>query len=985
MATMQDEPFFRRFMRELVRCEKTALHNPAQMLRLLTGQDSLHHPFVVVKDRCHRVNGNSHAAPVKLADVRRSSRKTCQNSLQMEAQRQQKAVKKSNAAVSDATAIWSLLPQLELKQHPKAVLKLLFDIFLGCGRPIDDLRKLTNVKGAIPSCPQQLGVVLQTIGHIAAAIRASQPIQVEFGPDDIDDLQLALLHGTDRGRSLDDICARWVARLASPGSCAGMSLQGRRLRFLRLAANSVSFRPGRQPREVAAELAAKQPRFFITLARGTGRFWTAHFTARMQQTHKPDFHQSLVDLSCQLCVLIDIAASEAYADLRDQAAEELVLASQSLAYGVMRKFVQQKKATPLRDTINDYRLQAELLGSLLPPQPQKTDARVPWPLDEWQIDLLDAVDTRAGALVLAPPSAGKTFAAYYAMESVLRASNKAAVLVVLPTATLAGQVEAEVYARFGQKPYPHNGFELCAALLPGRSRQHVKRAQIIVAVPQSVEEVLDDEALWRRMSWLICDEIHMQPLKTVKRLCERAGSVGSAVLAMSATVQRPLQLRISIAEAVQNSAFSLVKYTERAVHLQAHWWNSHERRIVPLHPLLLQDSGSVSKERCLPLMSPSEALQLWEAMALVDSEAAESLDLKHTCRHWKHRLVTRDEFRKWERCLAASLVESDRAFQAQVALQLMEQSPIGQRLPTLDSHGLLQLLMKLRESDMLPCICFHLSPTHLDRTLLELEAILSSSEKAREEATADSSRQARMELRSAWEQEVAALRLQLEVAEKHARDRQCVRQKRGRTAGVTRRDEDDFRAPEVLEQDRLELTAEASERADAADVSADAEVRVARAALQAVLQRGPLDVAQLDSKFSFVTHGPYAAEIRTLLAVVEDGINEIATRSRQRLWAQSVLGALNRGVALHIDDEGYDWINFAVLMLFRLGHVKVLLAGEALGCGVNLPCRTVVVLDSDIAGARLKQFAGRAGRRGLDLAGSSLFVHGLEALRQMHR
>jgi len=173
----------------------------------------------------------------------------------------------------------------------------------------------------------------------------------------------------------------------------------------------------------------------------------------------------------------------------------------------------------------------------------------------------------------------------------------------------------------------------------------------------------------------------------------------------------------------------------------------------------------------------------------------------------------------------------------------------------------------------------------------------------------------------------------------------------------------------------------------AADVSADVEVRVATAALQAVLLRGPLDEVQLEHEFSFVAHRPqkvYAAEIRTLLNVVEAGIKALALRTRQQLWAQAVLRALDRGVAMHIDEEGYDWVNFAVLMLFRLGHVRVLLAGGALGCGVNLPCRTVVVLDSDIAGARLKQFAGRAGRRGLDLAGSALFVHGLETLRQMH-
>lgn len=988
MAVMEDEPFFHRVMRELAHCEETALTNPAQMLQLLTGQESLHRPFILVKDCCQGDVANSLAAAVKPAHL---SRKHLQISQKLDVRREQQALKKSVAAVSETEGIWSLLPQLELKQHPKAVLQLLFDIFLGCIRPVDDLRRLTHVKRAIPSYPQQFGVLMQTIGHVAAAIRAFQPIQVDLVPDAVLDLGLALEGGTARGRSIHEICGRWVRGLPSQGSCAGMRLPGRQLRFLRFADISVVFRPGRCAGEVAAELAQKHNLFFVKLAQGKGSFWRAYFTAKLlepRQIFEPDFRKSLVDLACQLCILVDMAASDTFASLRDRAAEDLMLASQLLAFDVMREFVQQKKPMPLRNTINNYRLQAELLGSLLPPQPQQTDARVPWPLDAWQVDLLDAVDTRAGALVLAPTSAGKTFAAYYAMESVLRASNTAVVLVVLPTATLAGQVEAEVYARFGQKPYPHDGFELCAALLPGRSRQHVKRAQIVVAVPQSLDEVLDDETLWCRISWVICDEIHMQPLECFKRLCERVGSAGSAILAMSATVQHPEQLRTHIAKAARSSTLRLVRHDERAVHLQSYWWNSCESRIVPLHPLLLQDAESFSKGRCLPpLMSPDEALQLWEAMACVDPDAAESLDLTHVCSHQKHRLLTRDEFRKWERCLAASLVESDQTFLARVMTQLTEHSPISPCPPALDSNGLLELLMKLRVSDMLPCICFHLSRTHLDQTLLELEAIMSSGEKARKDATAGSMRQTRMDLHNAWEQEVAALRQQLEVVEAHARDRLRLRRKHGTVAGVAKRQEDDFRAPEVLEQDHKELTAEASERANAADVSADAEVRAAKAALQAVLRRGPLDNVPPHSEFNFVGHRPqkvYAAEIQTLLNVVEAGINALAIRGRHRLWAQSVLGALHRGIALHIDDDEYSWINFAVLMLFRLGHVRVLLAGEALGCGVNLPCRTVVVLDSDIAGARLKQFGGRAGRRGLDLAGSVLFVQGLEALCQMH-
>ncbi len=126
-----------------------------------------------------------------------------------------------------------------------------------------------------------------------------------------------------------------------------------------------------------------------------------------------------------------------------------------------------------------------------------------------------------------------------------------------------------------------------------------------------------------------------------------------------------------------------------------------------------------------------------------------------------------------------------------------------------------------------------------------------------------------------------------------------------------------------------------------------------------------------------------AAEAEEVRAFAEERTRHIGPAELDALGYADWVGVLERGIGAHHAGM-VPAFKEVVEELFRRGPVKLVFATETLSLGINMPARTVVLSSlSKFTGESHEllqpgdytQLTGRAGRRGLDTAGTAVVLH----------
>ncbi|PAA63694.1 hypothetical protein BOX15_Mlig008009g1, partial [Macrostomum lignano] len=579
--------------------------------------------------------------------------------------------------------------------------------------------------------------------------------------------------------------------------------------------------------------------------------------------------------------------------------------------------------------------------------------------DTWQRELLDVVDRRESAVIVAPTSSGKTFCSYYCMKKVLEMSDEAVAVYVAPTKALVNQVQASISARFS-KPNLTPGMELCGVFT--RDYNHkATSCQILVTVPQCLELLLLSP---RRQGWasriryVIFDEVHCigtgiggvvweyllclircpflalsatisnkdyfhDWLQTIKQFVQVQDST---LLKQSQPMQPKKQQRQKGAApaAVEGYKVNLVTYSERYSDIRTSVYLPKSEFIAEVNPCaflsdkLLRINGFPRNLK----LSPKESTEVWSAALQCftdDPAAAKALQKFKPQSFFGTEPITRTQFRELEVGLKSTVSELLRQSPHAKSTQLLttiqsieEQQNVTQQFEFLSDVDLIEkfpdLIDRLRSEGRLPALVFM-----NDRKGIEnLAASLVDRANDRIKQAVNPNLLERME---------------------KAREAMAIAAKRNRD----KEDSDDENPAEIeLEsyyRDRLEL----------------------RSKIQACAYFKPQ-------------------------AVQESFLNKVL----EKLLDEDVKHMLELGVCYHHAGCSSKHRQ-AVEMLFRSGHLQVVTATATLALGVHMPCKTVVFAGDDkfLDALNYHQMAGRSGRRGFDNIGNIVF-YGVPASKIAH-
>ncbi|KAJ5657229.1 DEAD/DEAH box helicase [Penicillium longicatenatum] len=599
------------------------------------------------------------------------------------------------------------------------------------------------------------------------------------------------------------------------------------------------------------------------------------------------------------------------------------------------------------------------IGSL--PDPRTPDFEP----DLWQREVLDQIDAKMSAFIVAPTSAGKTFISFYAMKQVLKEDNDGILVYVAPTKALVNQIAAEVQARF-LKAYP--------AKMTGRSvwaihtRDHrinnPNGCQILITVPHILQIMMlspTNAKLWTpRLKRIIFDEIHSIGQAKEGVIWEQLLLLAPCpIIALSATVGNPDEFYswLKRAQGVNGHDLKMISHKHRYSDLRNYEYCpprsfsfkgfSNPSGLYQLgldladdmkcmHPVL----SLVDRSRGIPndfSLEPRDCLTLWKALHCLKTENFPVDASLSPSSFFSDTIIGKKDVIEWQESLIELvsnwMKDRNSPFEA-LLLQLGEDNAGSKTtadaaetsssspwpdVPQDDEllSTTLPLICSLHAQRALPALFFNFDRGKCEEICQHLLAQLRKAE-------------------SAWKLESQAWKAKLSKWSEWKKSQEGAKKKAIKTP-KKKRSED-----------------QATSRAD--------EIRDAAFAEGSMWEL--FDPERPLERFSLAD--PKKVSQSEFLKYTED----LEWRDIPR-W---LIDALERGIGVHHAGMNRKYRQVCEI-LFRRGFLRVVIATGTLALGINMPCKTVVFSGDSLflTSLNFRQASGRAGRRGFDLLGNVVF------------
>lgn len=567
-------------------------------------------------------------------------------------------------------------------------------------------------------------------------------------------------------------------------------------------------------------------------------------------------------------------------------------------------------------------------------------------LEDWQCAILESIDNRQSAVVCAPTSSGKTLLSTYTCKNA-----KGTVLFVLPSEVLVWQVASTYYQFF------KGNVTVCTDQIT--FQEVTGEAQVYIGTPKALERSISkvrgaagDEMTkgerefmildggYGQFDYLVLDEVHTLNGPEGDALQRIIKACNCPVLALSATIGNATQLRdwfssvqqehieATLVDAPQKSAEVVLReYFARFINLQRYVVTESDgkdgqkkQKIVKLHPVAAMTPERLRNHPELIgglSMTPSDLMDLWKRMrAIFPSTVLEDLDdpeIFFTRYGNQSNRVTLNQTKDYENHLKARLASLSNSHPELFDRLRKAQLPPPLEAKTDVSDMLYGVVDQLKQSDLLPAVAFQLNTYgafNMFKTLL-----------------------ARLESEQVIEFPNYRSDL-IKVAKEKAQMRKIAAGKASR-----------------------ENAAEAEEEAKMGIVD------------ESLIQE---DTTKPHDKYVLAPAGKRLSHNE-----VEDIIADMKKSGEKVDINHALIRGLRRGIAIYTNEVGFSCYRRQVQILAQKGRLGVVFSDEALAYGVNMPFRTCIFcgdMGEKLTPLIAQQMQGRAGRRGLDVQGSIIYL-----------
>ena len=571
-------------------------------------------------------------------------------------------------------------------------------------------------------------------------------------------------------------------------------------------------------------------------------------------------------------------------------------------------------------------------------------------LEDWQIEIIDYINTNNSVLIEAPTSSGKTWMSIYSVHRKLQKNG--ITLYLVPSNALSLQVAGLFRKILGN----------CVSILNSDRTLYPGDTKVIVATVNEAETHM--YKFYDKIDFVIYDEIHNLNDQYIGTALENIIKTfrHCNFLALSATINNSDEL-ISWWRKNSDMTIKLVKYKNRFINLQRCQFNFDTADIVDIHPMTCLTKENLI-ENNIPF-TPYDMAVLYETMENeFEYDDIESVDPDVII---KNERPTLNDTRQYEFTLKKGLYNLNKQYPDKVD-KIFDQF---KKIPSISEKDidLSSFSQQLKSKDMLPAILFNYSSNTCVKMYNDLVNGLIDKEKLlypfhydnllnRKTYIDDYMKncvkfKASMKMASSKGKRIDKINIITELEEKTrcfennetkqylnklANDHQNQVKKINENTKVVLRD--------------IQLKNLKNEFIKMTNISAVPKY---------------IDIYQKHKNFCFTYHNPMTEdEIRNIRRELKKTIG--VTISYNNLFIQG----LKYGVGLYVDgiNEIYKLI---VQRLCQNNKLYIVIADKELTQGINLPFRTSVMVGyngyNKFNQLFYQQGAGRSGRRGKDKKG----------------